>query len=126
MAIPTASGQGLSRFWPATAPATAASPPIPPEVSGPQANADEAFVDPYSLQAKQDYLTLLQAVLQRRPDGVLFDYIRYPKGTGSASVASRVQDLWIYGVSAQQALLNRALNQKGAGLIQQYLSQGFM
>lgn len=96
----------------------------PPEVSGPQANADEAFVDPYSLQAKQDYLTLLQSVLQRRPDGVLFDYIRYPKGTGSASVASRVHDLWIYGAAAQQALLNRALNQKGADLIQQYLSQG--
>lgn len=96
----------------------------PPEAEGPQANADETFVDPYSLQAKQDYSTLLQAILQRRPDGVLFDYIRYPKGTGSASIASRVQDLWIYGASAQQALLNRALNQKGAGLIQEYLSRG--
>ena len=98
----------------------------PPEAEGPQANADETFVDPYSLQAKQDYVTLLQAILQRRPDGVLFDYIRYPKGTGSASVASRVQDLWIYGASAQQALLNRALNQKGASLIQQYLSRGYV
>ncbi len=98
----------------------------PPEADGPQANADETFVDPYSLQAKQDYVTLLQSILQRRPDGVLFDYIRYPKGTGSASVASRVQDLWIFGAAAQQALFDRALNPKGAALIQQYLSQGYV
>jgi hypothetical protein len=89
-----------------------------------QVNADEAFVDPYSPQAQQDYNTLLQAVLQRQPDGVLFDYIRYPKGTGSASVASRVQDLWIYGAAAQQALYQRALNHKGMDLIQRFLSRG--
>lgn len=97
-----------------------------PDVDANQINADESFVDPYHPQAKQDYLTLLQAVLQRGPDGVLFDYIRYPKGTGSASVASRVQDLWIYGPAAQQALYQRALNQKGMELIQRFLSQGFV
>lgn len=95
-----------------------------PEADDSQINADEAFVDPYSVQAQQDYSTLLQTVLQRQPDGVLFDYIRYPKGTGSASVASRVQDLWIYGTSAQQALYQRALNQKGSELIQRFLSHG--
>ncbi len=94
------------------------------DASETQINADETFIDPYSPQAKRDYTTLLEAVLQRQPDGVLFDYIRYPRGMGSASVASRVQDLWIYGPSAQQALLNRALNQKGSALIQRFLSQG--
>lgn len=95
-----------------------------PELDSSQVNADEAFVDPYNPQAKQDYNTLLQAVLQRQPDGVLFDYIRYPKGMGSASVASRVQDLWIYGSAAQQALYQRALNYKGMDLIQRFLSRG--
>ncbi len=88
--------------------------------------SEEAFVDPYSLQAKQDYYGLLQAILQRRPDGVLFDYIRYPRGTGSASVAGRVQDLWIYGPSAQQAFLNRATNQSGQELIRRFFSRGYI
>ncbi|MGB3491756.1 MAG: family 10 glycosylhydrolase [Elainellaceae cyanobacterium] len=86
--------------------------------------SEEAFIDPYSPQAKQDYAQMLQAVLQRRPDGVLFDYIRYPKGEGSASIASRVQDLWIYGPAAQQSLYSRATNSSGQELIQRYLSQG--
>lgn len=87
-------------------------------------NTDELFVDPYSPQAKRDYQTLVQAVLQRKPDGVLFDYIRYPLGQGPESVASRVQDLWIYGAAAQQALFARALNQKGRDLIYRFLNQG--
>jgi hypothetical protein len=91
-----------------------------------EVNADELFIDPYHPQAKQDYTNLLQAVLLRQPDGVLFDYIRYPKGTGAASVASRVQDLWIYGTAAQQALYQRALNQKGLDLIQRFLAKGFV
>ncbi|NJO80912.1 MAG: family 10 glycosylhydrolase, partial [Cyanobacteria bacterium RM1_2_2] len=86
-----------------------------PEADITHANTEEAFIDPYSPKAQQDYATLLQAVLQRQPEGVLFDYVRYPKGTGSASVASRVQDLWIYGSAAQQALYQRALNQKRNG-----------
>lgn len=91
-----------------------------------EVTSDEAFVDPYSLQAKQDYNALIQAVLQRRPDGVLFDYVRYPRGTGAASVAGGVKDLWIYGSAAQQALLSRALNQKGQELIRRFLSQGYI
>jgi hypothetical protein len=82
------------------------------------------FVDPYSTQAKRDYQILLQAVLQRRPDGVLFDYVRYPLGSGSASVASRVEDLWIYGTASQQSLYDRALNRKGLELISRFLQQG--
>jgi hypothetical protein len=85
---------------------------------------NEAFIDPYSPEAKREYAALLQAVLQRRPDGVLFDYVRYPRGAGAASVASRVQDLWIYGPAAQTALLQRAQNQKGQELIRRFLTQG--
>lgn len=92
--------------------------------AGGKSTPSEVFVDPYSVQAKQSYSTLVQAVLQRRPDGVLFDYIRYPKGTGAASVAGHVRDLWIYGNSAVQALYNRALNQQGVELIYRFLSTG--
>jgi hypothetical protein len=88
--------------------------------------SSEAFIDPYSATAKRDYAQLVQAVLRRQPDGVLFDYIRYPRGEGGASVASRVQDLWIYGPSSQRALLNRATNIGGQQLIYQFLRQGYL
>ena len=90
----------------------------------PEADSNEAFVDPYNVRAQQDYAALEQVILQHQPDGVLFDYVRYPRGVGSASVASRVQDLWIYGSAAQQALYGRASNQKGRELIRRYVSQG--
>lgn len=85
---------------------------------------DNAFVDPYSNQARQDYARMLQAILQRKPDGVLFDYIRYPRQTGGASVSSKLSDLWVFGNSSRQALINRATNQKGQAVIQHYLQQG--
>lgn len=86
----------------------------------------QAFVDPYSQLAKADYYRLVQAVVRRKPDGILFDYVRYMRGTGPSSVTSKVQDLWIYGDSAKQALYNRALNNKGRDLIQRYISKGFI
>lgn len=88
--------------------------------------SEETFADPYSQQAKRDYYNMAQAIAQRRPDGMMFDYIRYPRGSGTASVASRVQDLWVYGASAQQALLDRATNQKGRELIRRFLSRGYV
>lgn len=94
--------------------------------AGEGVGSEEAFIDPYSPRAKQDYATLVQAVLRRRPDGMLFDYIRYPRGVGGASVAGRVQDLWIYGPSAQQALYSRATNQSGQELIRRFLSRGYI
>ncbi len=45
---------------------------------------------------------------------------------GGSTVASRVQDLWIYGPASQQALQGRALNQGGQALIQRYLAQGYL
>jgi hypothetical protein len=91
-----------------------------------QLNPDEVFVDPYSPQVKQDYATLIGAIAQRKPDGLLFDYIRYPRGSGNASIASKVQDLWVYGEASQQSLLQRALNLKGMALTHRFLSQGFL
>ena len=85
---------------------------------------DEIFADPYNAQAQSDYLQLVQTVLRRRPDGILFDYIRYPKGVGGASIVSKVKDLWIYGDASQQALYQRAQNQKGLELIRRYVAQG--
>jgi hypothetical protein len=84
----------------------------------------QAFIDPYHPQAQADYYQLLAAILRRRPDGVLFDYIRYPRGTGTQSVVGKVKDLWIYGEASRQALYNRAQNPKGRALIERYLSQG--
>lgn len=91
-----------------------------------QFNPDEAFIDPYSVQARQDYAQLVKTVAQYRPDGILFDYIRYPRGYGAASVAAKVQDLWIYGEASQQVLLRRALNYKGLGLILRFLNRGYI
>lgn len=87
-------------------------------------NPDEAFVDPYSPQVRQDYSDLIGSVLQRKPDGVLFDYIRYPRGYGAASVASKVQDLWIYGDASQQTLFQRALSINAVELLRRFLQQG--
>ncbi len=93
-------------------------------LDGGKGDADKVFVDPYNPQVRQDYSQLLQSVLKRRPDGVLFDYIRYPKQTGGASVSDRLQDLWVFSGAAQQTLIARATNQKGQAVIQKYLSQG--
>ncbi|BAW97187.1 hypothetical protein NIES970_21330 [[Synechococcus] sp. NIES-970] len=87
-------------------------------------NGSEAFIDPYSPQAIADYQNLINQMLQRQPDGILFDYIRYPRGTGARSVAASIADLWVYGPASAQALYNRAQNRQGLALIETYLRQG--
>ena len=87
---------------------------------------NETFVDPYNPQAQRNYSILVQAILKRQPDGVLLDYVRYPRGTGSATIASKVQDLWIYGDASHAALFQRAQNDRGRELIRRYLTQGFV
>lgn len=84
----------------------------------------QAFIDPYNTIARQDYGKLLQAVLQRQPDGVLFDYIRYPRGSGQESLVNKVKDLWIYSEASQRVLLQRAQNQQGKWLLQRYVTKG--
>jgi hypothetical protein len=92
--------------------------------SGLSSNAQEVFVDPYSLEARQHFQTVLAEVAERRPQGILFDYIRYPRGTGGYSVADEVADLWIHGEASRNALLRRATNAQGLALIQRYLDYG--
>jgi hypothetical protein len=76
------------------------------------------------MQAKTDYYQLVQSILKRRPDGILFDYIRYPRGSGSDSVVTKLDDLWIYSDAAKQALYKRALNNQGRELIERYMRKG--
>ncbi|WP_208353959.1 family 10 glycosylhydrolase [Aetokthonos hydrillicola] len=89
-------------------------------------NGSQLFIDPYNLQAKRDYYRILTEVLRRRPDGVLFDYIRYPRQAGSDSIATKVTDLWLYSEATQQALFRRALNNKGLDLIRRFLGKGYV
>ncbi|WP_228055799.1 family 10 glycosylhydrolase [Lusitaniella coriacea] len=87
-------------------------------------DGSQAFIDPYNPQARNEYYQMVQSVAQRRPDGMLFDYIRYPRGTGNASVAAKVQDLWIYGEASLQTLYQRGLNNQGRALIQSFVRKG--
>jgi hypothetical protein len=84
----------------------------------------QAFIDPYNRQAQTDYYRLVEAVVKRRPDGILFDYIRYPRGSGTDSVAGNVKDLWLYGTASRQALYGRAQNKQGLALIKRYVENG--
>ena len=88
------------------------------------AQVDRVFIDPYSPIARRDYSWLVSSTLKRKPDGVLFDYVRYMRGTGAASVVGGIKDLWIYGSASKQRLWQRGLNQKGTELIRRYFTQG--
>jgi hypothetical protein len=95
-------------------------------LSGASSNSHEVFVDPYNLDAQRDFQVMLSAIAERQPQGVLFDYIRYPRGTGSYSVANEIADLWIYGDASRQALMQRATNYQGLELLQRYISRGHL
>jgi hypothetical protein len=84
-------------------------------------NPKEAFVDPYHPIARQDYLKMVQEVLKRKPDGMFFDYIRYPRLVGQRALMDDVSDLWVYGEASRSAMLSRANNEKGRELIRRYL-----
>ena len=91
------------------------------EIAG---DVDKVFVDPYSPQARQDFSKMLGAIAKRKPNGILFDYIRYPRQTGGASVSSKTSDLWIFGRASQNVFLSRATNEKGRAVLQHYMAQG--
>jgi hypothetical protein len=84
----------------------------------------QAFIDPYSLEAQTDYDNLVQAVLKRQPDGILFDYVRYPRGVAGHSSVHSVKDLWIHSKASLNALYSRASNQKGLALIKKFVERG--
>ncbi|MGF1458144.1 MAG: hypothetical protein ACFBSG_03880 [Leptolyngbyaceae cyanobacterium] len=94
--------------------------------NGFSSNTQEVFVDPYNLQAQQDFQVMLAEIAKRQPKGILFDYIRYPRGVGTYSVASQVGDLWIYGDASRNSLLRRATNAQGLELIRRYISRGHL
>ena len=89
-------------------------------------NSSQLYIDPYNLQAKRDYYQMVQEVVRRRPDGMLFDYVRYPRQAGSDSIATKVSDLWLFSPATQQALFNRAQNNKGLELIRRFLRNGYV
>lgn len=93
---------------------------------GNSGTSEDAFVDPYNRTAQADYLQMVRAVISRNPDGALYDYVRYPRLTGAASVVSNVRDLWIYGPAASQALVQRGNNNKGKELIRRFLQRGYL
>jgi hypothetical protein len=87
---------------------------------------DQLFVDPYNYQAQSDLYLAVNEVVKRKPDGVAFDYVRYKRGAGAASVVSNVRYLWIYGASSLQALRDRAENFQGREIINRFLEQGYV
>lgn len=89
-------------------------------------DASQVFIDPYNQQARQDYSLMVREILRRNPDGLLFDYVRYPRQLGSNSIATRVTDLWLYSDATQQALFRRARNNQGLDLIRRFLDQGYV
>jgi hypothetical protein len=86
--------------------------------------ASVLFVDPYSNKARSDYDQIVREVISRKPDGILFDYIRFPRGQGGQSIASQVKDLWIYGDESRKTLTALAQNSKGTDLIDRFLNKG--
>jgi Glycosyl hydrolase-like 10 len=94
-----------------------ADPAALPEVK----HASHVFVDPYSPQARQDFQTLVQAIAKRKPDGIAFDYVRYPQRT--LPRLRDVRDLMIYSNSSFNRLLERALNPEAANLLYTYLAE---
>ncbi|PZV17718.1 MAG: hypothetical protein DCF20_04940 [Pseudanabaena sp.] len=86
----------------------------------------QLFIDPYNYQAQIDLSLVVNEVVKRKPDGVVFDYVRYKRGAGAASVVSNVRYLWIYGASSLQAFRDRAENFQGREIINRFLKQGYV
>jgi hypothetical protein len=87
---------------------------------------NQLFIDPYNYQAQSDLYLAAYEVAKRKPDGVAFDYVRYKRGAGAASVVSNVRYLWIYGHASLAALRDRAENFQGRELINRFLKQGYV
>jgi hypothetical protein len=86
----------------------------------------QVFVDPYNSQARSDYGLLVREILNHHPDGILFDYVRYPRQLGGDSVATKVTDLWLYTSATQMALFHRAKNLQAQELIRRFLFKGYI
>ena len=84
---------------------------------------DHLFADPYSAIAKADLTSVVKALMQRHPDGMVFDYVRYPTNSTGALI-DNVKQLWIHGKSSRSALLNSIDNKNVRELMALYLQNG--
>ena len=89
-------------------------------------DGSQVFIDPYNPQARSDYYRMVQQVIRRRPDGILLDYVRYPRQSGADSIVTKVQDLWLFTPATQEFLFRRAQNSKGRELIRRFLTRGYI
>jgi uncharacterized lipoprotein YddW (UPF0748 family) len=85
--------------------------------------ADHLFIDPYSAIAKNDLTMAVTALMQRNPDGMVFDYVRYPT-TATGALIDNVKQLWIYGQSSRATLLNSINDKNVRELMSIYLQKG--
>ena len=85
--------------------------------------ADHLFVDPYSAIAKNDLTNAVKALMKRNPDGMVFDYVRYPTNS-TGYLIDNVKQLWVYGASSRTTLLNNIDNKNVRELMAIYLKNG--
>jgi hypothetical protein len=84
---------------------------------------DNLFIDPFNAIARKDLINAIQAISQRQPDGMVFDYIRYPNNANGSPI-DNVKQLWIYGQSSRSALLNSIGDRYMRELMTIYLQNG--
>jgi hypothetical protein len=84
---------------------------------------DHLFADPYSAIAKADLTAVVKALMKRNPDGMVFDYVRYPTNS-TGELINNVKQLWIHGQSSRSALLNSIDNKNVRELMALYLQNG--
>ncbi|MFN5613504.1 MAG: hypothetical protein ACK491_19160 [Pseudanabaena sp.] len=85
--------------------------------------ADHLFVDPYNAIAKADLTSVVKALMKRNPDGMVFDYVRYPTNS-TGELIDNVKQLWIHGKASRTALLNSIDNRTVRELMDIYLQNG--
>ncbi len=88
----------------------------------PLSETEHLFIDPYHLQAREDSRQIVSAFLEAKPDGMLFDYIRYPRT--QPTMNDRVENLWIYSEASRRTLLENAQSPANRQDLQNYLDQG--
>jgi hypothetical protein len=84
---------------------------------------DHLFIDPYNPIAQKDHAQAIAALAKRQPDGMLFDYVRYPNSFPRDTFITKVDQLWIYGEASRQALLNRFNSAENKKLMNSYLDR---
>ncbi|NJK35168.1 MAG: hypothetical protein HC919_09540 [Oscillatoriales cyanobacterium SM2_2_1] len=69
---------------------------------------EHLFVDPYNPQGRADLTTAVREFLKARPDGMVFDYVRYSRtGVGTDGRRRLIEDLWIFGAASRAVWRSR-------------------